>query len=154
MSFNTHNQHNYSYQPNINMPTPIARRKTMLKPPVSQIERVNHPNNPNLVRDRDVTYNQDSSGIKFKRFPGPYWGNTIYETTNRMGFDNYYDAMAVQNLLNAGFCESEILENVPTQPVYVIPGTNRDTLGYSTGSNKEPIQYTPMRMMNYQKDDE
>lgn len=151
MSFSNHHPHNYSYQPNINMPTPISRRKTMLKPPTSQLEYVDHPNNPNLVRD--VTYNTDSSGIKFKRFPGPYWGNSIFETTNGMGFDNYYDAMAVQNLLNAGFCENEILENVPTQPVYVIPGTNRDVLGFSTSSNKEPIQYTPMRMMNYPRED-
>lgn len=83
-------------------PAPIYRKKEILIPPISQIKP-----------------QQNWYGIEMKQFPSNYWGNTIYKTTNGMIFDNYYDAMSVQQLIYLGLCDKDILKRIPHRPIYI-----------------------------------
>lgn len=122
-----------TYQPTVNTPSPIKKRDYgYIAPPVSWLKYRDVPNN---------------SGVEYKRFPSLYWGNSLYKTSNEWVFDNYYDANTVQSLLNSGICEDEILKHIPAQPIYNVPETNKDVLGFEKG--RHSIYYAPVRLLNY-----
>lgn len=125
----------------INEPYRIRRRVRRFKPRTSMLAYELVP----------TTINSKVEGIRYKRFPGQWWGNSLYEATNGMIFDNYYDAENTQALVNAGYCDSKILELLPKRPVYYIPQTDTDVVGYR---KEAPYYYKPRSMWNnigYQK---
>jgi len=89
------------------MPVPIKKWKIKKVPPISKLH---------FHKDETAYTVHRTTGIRMKRMSSPFTGNYIYLTTNDRQFDNYYDAFAYQELLNAGYCETAIDQAIPVYP--------------------------------------
>jgi hypothetical protein len=89
------------------LPVPVKKWTTKHMPSESNIK---------LSKDQTAYTIHRTTGIKMKRIPSLFTGNYIYFTTNDRQFDNYYDAFAYQQLLNAGYCENAIDKAIPVYP--------------------------------------
>lgn len=115
----------------VNLPNSIRRRTDIRMPPVSELG-----------------YDINLYGIKAKRFPGKYWGNTLFEVSDKYIYSDYYTALGVQKLINQGLCREQIEQIYPTKPVYYPNHTDVDVLGHSNKyKSREKLDYTPYLSM-------